>query len=51
VLVSQRTPRIEVYRREGGEWILAEAASGQHARIPSLGMSLSVDEVYRDPTA
>lgn len=50
VLVSQRTPRIEVYRREGAEWVLSEASSGQRARIPSLGVELSVDEVYRDPS-
>lgn len=51
VLVSQRTPRIEVYRRDGSEWILAEATSGGRAVIPSLGVELSVDEVYRDPSA
>lgn len=51
VLVSQRTPRIEVYRRDGDEWILAEATSGGRAVIPSLGVELSVDEVYRDPSA
>jgi Uma2 family endonuclease len=51
VLVSQRTPRIEVYRREGDEWILSEATSGQVARLVSIGVELSVDDVYRDPLA
>ena len=51
VLVSQRARRIEVYRREGAgaEWILSEATSGEQVRLPSLGVALSVDEVYRDP--
>ena len=59
VLVSQHAPRIEVYRRDVGagaaqpqdEWILAEATTGQSARLPSLGIELSVDEIYRDPLA
>ena len=53
VLVSQRARRIEVYRREGvgAEWILSEATSGEQAKLPSLGIAVSVDEVYRDPVA
>jgi Uma2 family endonuclease len=52
VLVSQRAKRIEVYRRDvGGESILSEATTGERVRLPSLGVELSVDEVYRDPLA
>lgn len=52
VLVSQRARRIEVYRRDGdGEWILSEATSGERAKLPSLGVEISVDDVYRDPLA
>jgi Uma2 family endonuclease len=50
VLVSQRRPRIEVYRRnEAGRWELFEYESGASAELSSVGCSVSVDEVYRDP--
>ena len=52
VLVSQSTPRIEVFHRaDSGAWMLTEAASGQHATLESLGISLAVDDVYYDPLA
>ena len=51
VLVSQRTPRIEVYRRQGLAWVFSEAAAGQALALESLGVTLSVDEIYRDPLA
>ena len=51
VLVSQRAPKIEVFRRnEAGKWVLAEDASaGEAAPLVSIGCVLSVDEVYADP--
>jgi Uma2 family endonuclease len=51
VLVSQRSPRIEVFRKnEAGKWVLAEEASaGEVAPLLSIGCALSVDEVYLDP--
>ena len=51
VLVSQRSPRIEVFRKnEAGKWVLAEEASaGETAPLLSIGCALSVDEVYLDP--
>ena len=52
VLISQSSARIEVYRHTNdGDWVLREANRGEAARIESLDLSLSVDEVYRDPFA
>ncbi len=47
VLVSQREPLIEVFTRppSGDEWLRTEARSGA-VPLGSLGVSLSVDEVY-----
>jgi Uma2 family endonuclease len=51
VIVSQRAPKIEVFRRnEAGKWVLAEeAGAGEAAPLASIGCVLSVDEVYADP--
>ncbi len=51
VLVSQRSPKIEVFRKnEAGKWVLAEEASaGETAPLLSIGCALSVDDVYLDP--
>ena len=51
VLVSQRAPRIEVYRREGDVFVLTEAGPGGAARLVSLDVALPVDAIYRDPLA
>ncbi len=53
VLVSQKEPRIEVWRRNASEkWELAEEAlAGQTAQLNSIECALSVDEVYTDPLA
>lgn len=51
VLVSQRTTRIEVYRRQGAAWVFSEAGAGQTLALESLGVTLAVDEIYRDPLA
>ncbi|MEM9195173.1 MAG: Uma2 family endonuclease [Myxococcota bacterium] len=50
VLVTQDAPRVEVFRRgQGGEWILRSYGVGENAALPSLGIALSVDAIYRDP--
>jgi Uma2 family endonuclease len=50
VLVSQRAVRIEVFRRaEGGTWTLTEYGAGDTVSLPSVGATLMVDEVFRDP--
>jgi Uma2 family endonuclease len=47
VFVACDARRIEVWRRtEGDHWVMDAAASGQQARLPSLGCTLDVDEVY-----
>lgn len=50
VLVSQNTPRIEVFRRpERGHWRRDEARSGE--TIVVLGATVHVDEIYRRASA
>ena len=52
VLVSQRSPLIEIHRKnDAGRWELFEYGAGQRAELASVGVSISVDEVYRDPLA
>ncbi len=52
VLVSQRRPRIEVWRRnEAGRWELYEYEGGQRVELASVGCAIAVDDVYRDPLA
>jgi Uma2 family endonuclease len=52
VFVLQREPRIEVYRRnEAGRWELFEFEAGARAELASVGATVAVDEVYRDPLA
>lgn len=50
VLVSQREPLIEVFRRtDAGAWELVEARSGMRLELRSIEVALDVDAVYRDP--
>ena len=52
VLVSQRHRRIEVFRRnEAGRWELFEFEGGTQCELASVGCSVNVDAVYRDPLA
>jgi Uma2 family endonuclease len=52
LLVSQREPRLELFRRnERGIWELHEAGAGETLELASLGVRLSVDTVYDDPLA
>ncbi|MFV8755633.1 Uma2 family endonuclease [Nannocystaceae bacterium ST9] len=53
VLVSQREPRIEAYRKNAaGEWVLGEAGPGEVLPLASLeGVRLETDVIYRDPLA
>jgi Uma2 family endonuclease len=53
VLVSQRSPLIEVQRRnERGNWeLFVEARAGQSAELASVGALLDVDGIYRNPLA
>lgn len=51
VLVSQREPRLESYRRTtAGQWLLSEAGAGEVLTLTSLeGIELATDVIYRDP--
>jgi Uma2 family endonuclease len=53
VLVSQRAPRIEVWRKnDRSHWELEhDAEAGQLAELASIGCSLAVDAVYENPLA
>jgi len=51
VLVTQKTPRIEVFHREGERWVLTSHGPGTTVDLPALDVSIRVDDVYRDPTA
>jgi Uma2 family endonuclease len=51
VLVNQDVRRIELFRRSPEGWVLSEAVEGQHLELRSLGVSISVDAIYFDPTS
>jgi Uma2 family endonuclease len=52
VLVSQSEQRVEVQRRNAaGHWELHEFGPGGHAVLESLGVSISLDALYRNPLA
>jgi Uma2 family endonuclease len=51
VLVAQRAQRIEVFRRDGNQWAYLEAGPGGTIALESIGATLSVDDIYRDPLA
>jgi Uma2 family endonuclease len=51
VLVSQGEPYVEVFRREGEEWVLRTFVAGQSVELPSQGVRVSVDAIYADPRA
>ncbi len=51
VLVNQDARRIEIFRRSPEGWVLSEAGEGQELVLRSVGVSISVDAVYFDPTS
>jgi Uma2 family endonuclease len=52
VLVAHDREEIEIVRREAdGSWSRHVAARGRSAELASLGVSLPLDAVYRDPLA
>ncbi|HEX3345623.1 MAG TPA: Uma2 family endonuclease [Polyangiaceae bacterium] len=51
-LISHLERRVEVFRRnDAGRWELYEAGAGGAAELTSVGCSLDVDALYRDPLA
>lgn len=50
LLVNQNAQRLELYRRTAdGDWILHEAGPGESVHVQ--GVTIAVDDVYRDPLA
>lgn len=50
VLVSQSTPRVEVFRHAADlSWTLREYGTGQHVELASIGITIGIDDVYADP--
>ena len=47
VLVSQKEPRVEVWRRNEGSWVRDEAGPGQRLTLTSIGCEVVVDELYQ----
>jgi Uma2 family endonuclease len=52
VLVSQREPRLEVFRRtSGGTWEFVDAGPGASVTLDSIGVRLAVDDVFASALA
>lgn len=50
LLVSQDEARLELFRKnEAGHWEMHEARPGGSIELRSIGVTLDVDEIYRDP--
>jgi Uma2 family endonuclease len=48
IIISHRERRIAVHARDDHGWNTQVAAAGEHVRVPSLDMALSVDALYRN---
>lgn len=46
VLVSQDRRRVEVWQRDGEQWLHRVHGAGDQAPLPSIGYALDVDELY-----
>lgn len=51
VLVSQDSRRIEVFHRQGVNWLLSIHEAGAEVPLTEIGVTLRVDDVYFDPRA
>lgn len=51
VLVSQDSRRIEVFHRQGVNWLLSIHEAGAEVPIAALDITFRVDDVYFDPRA
>lgn len=51
VLVSHDAPRIEVFRRQGQDWLLSIYQAGATVALASIGISFATNDVYADPRA
>jgi Uma2 family endonuclease len=51
VLIDQDKPYAEVFRKDGsGHWVLYPTEAGEVLRLESVGLTLSLAEVYEDVT-
>lgn len=49
LIISHREPRVTLVRREeDGGWTSSDVRGGQSVSLASVGMSLAVDDLYRD---
>ncbi|MBX3249690.1 MAG: Uma2 family endonuclease [Myxococcales bacterium] len=51
VLVSQREPRVELYRRAERGWSYEVFVAGMMLELRSIGVSIDIDALYLDPLA
>jgi Uma2 family endonuclease len=51
VLVAHEEPRLEIWRREGGHWILEVARTSGSVVLRTIDCELPLEEVYRNPLA
>lgn len=49
VLVSQREPLVEVWRRDGDAWRVTDYGPGGQVQLESVEATFGVDELYADP--
>jgi Uma2 family endonuclease len=51
MLVAHDEHRVDLWRKVGTHWTQLTVGDGGHVELESLGCTLSVDEIYRDPLA
>ncbi len=49
LLVSETEPRVDVFRREGSKWSFEEYSGDADIPLLSLGVTISLSTIYRDP--
>lgn len=48
LLVSQHEPLVELFRRDGDQWVVTEHGPGDRVHLRSLDVTLPVDDIFRD---
>jgi Uma2 family endonuclease len=48
VLVDQERQWVEVFRRHEGGWMQDIAAAGESLTLPSVGLTLALNDIYED---
>lgn len=47
--IAHDARRVELWRRGAEDWTLTRFEDGEHVPLESLGCSIGVTEIYRDP--